>query len=93
MQLYVGNLPYSATEDELRSLFGEHGEVVRASIIKDRETGRSKGFGFIDMPDNAQATAAIEALNGADLGGRSLKVNESEPRKENSRPAFQRRSY
>lgn len=92
MQLYVGNLPYSITEDDLRALFTEHGEVTRATIIKDRDTGRSKGFGFVDMPENAQGAAAIEALNGMDMKGRALKVNESEPKKEGTRPAFQRRN-
>jgi RNA recognition motif-containing protein len=91
MQLYVGNLPYTISEDDLRSMFTPHGEVTRATIIKDRETGRSKGFGFVDMPDNAQGDAAIAALNGADMKGRPLKVNVSEPKKDGPRPAFQRR--
>lgn len=95
MQLYVGNLPYTISEDDLRSMFAAHGEVTRATIIKDRETGRSKGFGFVDMPDDSQGQTAISALNGADMKGRPLKVNVSEPKKEGgaggARPPFQRR--
>jgi cold-inducible RNA-binding protein len=92
MQLYVGNLPYTTSDDDLRALFATHGEVTRATIIKDRETGRSKGFGFVDMPNDDQGNAAIAALNGSDMKGRPLKVNVSEPRKEGPRPGgFQRR--
>lgn len=92
MQLYVGNLPYSTSDDDLRALFATHGEVTRATIIKDRDTGRSKGFGFVDMPNDDQGNAAIAALNGNDMKGRPLKVNVSEPRKEGPRPGgFQRR--
>jgi len=79
-KIYVGNLPYSTTEDELRELFSEHGEVTSASLVMDRETGRPRGFGFVEMSDDAQANAAIEALNGKDLGGRDLTVNEARPR-------------
>lgn len=82
MNIYVGNLPYTATEDELEALFAEHGPVVRVNIISDRETGRSKGFGFIEMTNQPDGEKAIEALDGADLQGRSLKVNEARPREE-----------
>jgi RNA recognition motif-containing protein len=77
--IYVGNLSFGTTEEELRSLFGEHGTVTRVAIIKDKYTGESRGFGFIDMDDDSQAAAAIEALNGADFGGRTLRVNEARP--------------
>ncbi len=81
MKLYVGNLPYSMTEEELQSTFAEHGEVMSANVIQDRYTGRSRGFGFVEMEDGS-AKGAIEALNGQDLGGRSLVVNEARPRRE-----------
>ncbi|VAX24908.1 RNA-binding protein, partial [hydrothermal vent metagenome] len=77
--IYVGNLPYSATEDELRDLFGQHGEVTSVKLISDRDTGRFRGFGFVEMDDN-DAGAAIETLNGSDFGGRSLRVNEARER-------------
>ena len=82
MDIYVGNLPWSASEQEIADAFSQHGTVEKATIIVDRESGRSKGFGFVTMNDNEQANAAIEALNGCDLGGRSLKVNEARPREE-----------
>jgi cold-inducible RNA-binding protein len=87
MNIYVGNLPYTTQDAELRDIFSAHGEVATAKVIMDRETGRSKGFGFVEMPDSSAATAAIEALNGTDFSGRSLKVNESRPRENNDRPA------
>ena len=80
-KLYVGNLPFSATEDEITSLFGEHGTVESVSLVSDRETGRPRGFGFVEMDDDG-ATAAISALDGKDMGGRSLRVNEARPRRE-----------
>jgi len=80
-KIYVGNLPYSATEDEIRSTFGEHGTVESVSLVSDRETGRPRGFGFVEMDDDG-ATAAIGALDGKDMGGRSLRVNEARPRRE-----------
>lgn len=80
MNIYVGNLSYSTTSDELRELFAEHGQVDSAAVIMDRDTGRSRGFGFVEMPDDA-GRAAIEALDGADLGGRKLNVNEARPRR------------
>ena len=82
MDIYVGNLPWSATEQELADSFGEFGTVEKATIITDRDSGRSKGFAFVTMNDNDEANAAIEGLNGTDLGGRALKVNEARPREE-----------
>jgi RNA recognition motif-containing protein len=81
-KLYVGNLPYSATSEELNQLFGTHGAVKSADVIMDRETGRSKGFGFVEMGSEAEAKAAIAALNGHQLGGRALTVNEAKPRED-----------
>jgi RNA recognition motif-containing protein len=77
--IYVGNLPWSSSEDDVRDTFAQYGEVISAKIIYDRETGRSRGFGFVEMED-AAADEAINELNGSDLGGRSLKVNEARPR-------------
>ena len=82
MNIYVGNLPYSIDRDQLREIFAAYGDVAAARIVTDRETGRSKGFGFVEMADNAQAKAAIEALNGSDIGGRKAVVNEARPREE-----------
>lgn len=82
MNIYVGNLPYSTTDAELTELFSQHGNVRRASVIIDRETGRSRGFGFVEMEDAAQGNAAIEAMNGQDMGGRKLIVNEAKPREQ-----------
>ena len=82
MDIYVGNLPWSASEQELADSFGEHGTVEKATIIVDRDSGRSKGFGFVTMNDNDEANSAIDALNGTDLDGRALKVNEARPREE-----------
>lgn len=78
MNIYVGNLPYSIADEDLRGLFAAHGEVKSAKVIMDRETNRSKGYGFVEMPDNAQAQAAVAALNGQQVGGRALRVNESQ---------------
>ena len=80
MKLYVGNLAYNATDSELEEAFGAHGTVERAKVVIDRNTGRSRGFGFVEMPNDEEAKAAIEALNGSDMGGRSLNVNEARPR-------------
>ena len=77
-RLYVGNLAFSVTSDELSELFGQHGSVTSADVIKDRETGRSRGFGFVEMTEGGDA--AIEALNGTELQGRTLTVNEAKPR-------------
>lgn len=91
VNIYVGNLAYTTTEAQLRDIFAEHGDVARASIVTDRDSGRSKGFGFVEMPDRNAANKAIEACNGLDLGGRSLRVNEARPREE--RPARGRGGY
>ena len=80
MDIYVGNLPYSITEDELNDLFAAHGTVSSTKIIVDRDTGRSKGFGFVVMPEASEANAAIEALNGDETCGRALRVNEARPK-------------
>jgi RNA recognition motif-containing protein len=80
--IYVGNLVWDATADDLLELFGKHGKVTRAQVITDRETGRSRGFGFVEMEDGAEAQKAIEALNGFDHNGRPLTVNEARPREE-----------
>ena len=82
MDIYVGNLPWSASDQEIADAFSQHGTVEKATIINDRDSGRSKGFGFVTMNDNDEANAAIEALNGYELGGRGLKVNEARPREE-----------
>ncbi len=78
--IYVGNLPYSTREEELREVFEAHGNVENVKIIRDRETGRSRGFGFVEMSTEEETNAAISALNGSDLGGRTLKVSLSKPR-------------
>ena len=80
--IFVGNLDFSATEDEVRALFEDFGAVERAAIIRDRDTGRSRGFGFVEMTVNSEADAAIAALNGRELNGRALKVNEALPKGE-----------
>lgn len=77
-KLYVGNLPWSATEDELRALFGEFGSVESVAIITDRETGRSRGFGFIEIASAEGALKAVAQLDGRDFGGRALRVNEAQ---------------
>lgn len=76
-KLYVGNIPFSTTEDELRTLFEQHGAVDSVNVISDRETGRPRGFAFVEMEETSAADAAIRALDGSDLGGRSLRVNEA----------------
>ena len=78
-KIYVGNLSFNATESELRDAFGAHGEVHSVSIVTDRDTGRSRGFGFVEM-DDAGADAAISALNGHEMGGRTLRVDEARER-------------
>ncbi len=82
LNIYVGNLSFDTGDSELQELFAPHGEVGRASVITDRETGRSRGFGFVEMSDDAAGRAAIEALNGQEFGGRNLTVNEAKPRGE-----------
>lgn len=81
-KLYVGNLTYSTTNDTLEQLFSQHGEVRSAQVVMDRDTGRSKGFGFVEMGDEEGAKSAIAALNGTDVGGRQLTVNEARPRED-----------
>ena len=78
--IFVGNLDFAATEDSIRSLFQPYGAIERVSVATDRDTGRSRGFAFVEMTDPAEADRAIEALNGADLAGRSLNVNEARPK-------------
>ena len=80
MNIYVGNLSYETSEDDLRSAFEAYGEVDSAKIITDRDTGRSKGFGFVEMSDQGNGESAIEGLNSQDLNGRALRVNEARPR-------------
>lgn len=82
MNIYVGNLPYSISEDELRALFAEFGEVSSVHIITDRYTGQSKGFGFVEMANQAEAQEAIQALNESSVQGRNVKVSEARPRKD-----------
>ena len=84
-KLYVGNLGYGVTDGDLEQLFAAHGTVVSAQVIMDRDTGRSKGFGFVEMKNDQEAQAAIAALNGQDNGGRALTVNEAKPRTEGNR--------
>ncbi len=82
MNIYVGNLSYGVSDNDLQQLFAEHGSVSSAKIIQDRETGRSKGFGFVEMSDDGDAQKAIESLNGQSIDGRNLTVNEARPREE-----------
>jgi len=79
-KLFVGGLPYATTDEELRTHFAQAGNVLSAQIVMDRMTGRSKGFGFVEMESDEEATKAIETLNGTDFGGRSLAVNEARPK-------------
>jgi len=88
--LYVGNLPHNTTESELRSFFEAHGAVDKVSIVTDRETGRSRGFAFVEMTDASAADKAIAALNGTDLGGRTLTINEAKPKADRPRSGGQR---
>ena len=85
MNIYVGNLSYQSTEDELRDLFAEFGDVVSAKLIVDKFTGQSKGFGFVEMSNNSEAQKAMDELNGRDVNGRSITVNQARPRQERSR--------
>ncbi len=82
MNIYVGNLSYSLSESELRDAFGAYGEVSSVKVLMDRETGRSRGFGFVEMPNQAEAEAAVAEINGKEVGGRPLRVNEARPREE-----------
>jgi RNA recognition motif-containing protein len=83
--LYVGNLPHSTSESELRNLFQPHGEIEKVSMVTDRETGRSRGFAFVEMTNAEEAEKAIAALNGTDLGGRTLTINEAKPKTDRPR--------
>lgn len=80
MKLYVGNLSFKTSESQLQELFAAHGQVASASLVMDRETGRPRGFGFVEMPNDAEANAAMAALNGKNVDGRDLTVNEAKPR-------------
>ncbi|MBX3401853.1 MAG: RNA-binding protein [Phycisphaeraceae bacterium] len=80
MKIYVGNLPFSINDDGLRTAFEAHGQVATAQIVMDRETGRPRGFGFVEMPNDEEARKAIAAMNGQQLGGRTLVVNEARPK-------------
>ena len=79
-KIYVGNLPFSSTESDLEELFGRHGAVKSVSVITDRDTGRARGFAFVEMEDPSAADDAVRALDGSDLGGRTIKVNEAKER-------------
>jgi len=82
MKLYIGNLPFSTSESEVRQCLSQYGRVDDVTLITDRDTGRPKGFGFAEMPNDQEAREAINALDGSDLGGRNIKVNEAKPRTE-----------
>jgi RNA recognition motif-containing protein len=84
MNIYVGNLPYSVTEDDLRAAFADFGEVSSANVIMDRMSGQSKGFGFVEMPSDSEAEEAINALNDSAFNGRNIKVNQARPRNDHS---------
>lgn len=90
MKLYVGGLAYSVTEKELEAMFVEFGSVTSAAVIKDRDSGQSKGFGFVEMSDDTEAKAAMAALNGKDVSGRSLTVNEARPQADRSSGGYNR---
>ena len=92
MWIFVGNLAYTTTAEELRRLFYGYGTLARVEIMQDRETRRSRGFGFVEMPDATQAQAAIDGLNWTSLGGRTLTVNEARPRKGQSGPQREERT-
>jgi RNA recognition motif-containing protein len=82
MEIYVGNLSWETSDQDLSDAFGAYGNVEKASIISDRDSGRSKGFGFVTMNDDDEANKAIEGMNGTEMGGRNLKVNEAKPRED-----------
>jgi RNA recognition motif-containing protein len=84
-KIYIGNLPFSATESELRSLFEPHGDIASVNVITDRETGRARGFAFVEMEEADSASKAIRALDGADMDGRNLKVNEAQDKRSGAR--------
>jgi len=91
MNIYVGQLPYNTSEEELKSIFTEYGEVASLNLITDKFSGQSKGFGFIEMPNNAEADQAIKALNKSMLKGREIKVNQAEERRKKG--TFRKRRY
>ncbi len=93
MNIYVGNLSYGVDEDSLKAQFGEFGEVESVKVITDRITGRSKGFAFVEMPDNSQADQAIKALNGKSVDGRNMKVNQANSGGKKPRKSFNSRRY
>jgi RNA recognition motif-containing protein len=84
--LFVGNMSFQTTETELRSLFEPFGELTRVNVVTDRDTGQARGFGFVEMPNDDEATKAIAALNGKEVGGRALNVNEARPKTDRSGP-------
>ncbi|MBT8399140.1 MAG: RNA-binding protein [Rhodothermia bacterium] len=88
MNIYVGNLPHATTESQLREAFEEYGTVDSAAVIKDKFTGKSRGFGFVEMPDDGEAQNAVNGLNGEELGGRTLTVNEARQREERPRNRY-----
>jgi RNA recognition motif-containing protein len=85
MDIYVGNLPYDVTDSDLQKLFEKYGSVESARVVMDRDTGRAKGFGFVEMKDSGEAEKAIAATNGTEMNGRALRVNESQPKPRDSR--------
>jgi RNA recognition motif-containing protein len=93
MNIYVGNLSFNVTEDNLTIMFAEFGKVESAKVITDRFTGRSKGFGFVEMPDNSEADQAIKTLNGKFIDGRNIKVNQANPGGKRKKRSFSRRRY
>ena len=80
--IYVGNLTFDTDSAQLESLFSQHGQVTKAQVVMDRDTGRSRGFGFVEMPNKSEAETAITQLNGKDVGGRALRINEARPREQ-----------
>jgi RNA recognition motif-containing protein len=92
-KIYVGGLPFSVTDDQLKKLFESHGTVESAKVVTDRYTDRSRGFGFVEMSSQQEAEQAIQALNGTEIEGRSLKVNESKPREDRSRSGGNRNRW
>jgi cold-inducible RNA-binding protein len=93
MKLYVGNLSFDTTENDLQDLFDQHGQVSEVSLVTDRVTARSRGFAFVTMNDNAQAQAAMAATNGKELNGRAISVSEARPREQRPRSQQDRRSF
>jgi len=93
MKMYVGNLSFETTENDLQDLFEQHGAVSEVNLMMDRMTGKSRGFAFVTMNDDAQATAATGALNGRELNGRTLTVNEARPRADRPRPQGGKRNF